>query len=39
MVKALTEFSKGIFLGTAKLLIKELSPSFAETAFNIKEKK
>lgn len=37
--QALTEFSKGIFLGTAKLLIKELSPSFAETAFNIKEKK
>lgn len=37
--QALTEFSKGVFLGSAKLLVKELSPSFAETAFNIKEKK
>ena len=37
--QALTEFSKGVFLGSAKLLVKELSPSFAETAFNIKDKK
>ena len=37
--QALTEFSKGVFLGSAKLLVKELSPAFAETAFNIKEKK
>ena len=37
--QALTEFSKGVFLGSAKLLVKEISPSFAETAFNIKDKK
>lgn len=37
--QALTEFSKGVFLGSAKLLVKELSPSFADTAFGIKEKK
>lgn len=37
--QALTEFSKGLFLGSAKLLVKELAPSFAETAFNIKDKK
>lgn len=37
--QALTDFSKGVFLGSAKLLVKEISPQFAETAFNIKEKK
>ena len=37
--QALSEFSKGVFLGTAKLLVKEISPSFAETAFNMKDKK
>lgn len=37
--QALTEFSKGVILGSAKLLVKEVSPQFAETAFNIKEKK
>ena len=37
--QALTEFSKGLMLGSAKLLVKEFSPQFAETAFNIKEKK
>ena len=37
--QALTEFSKGVMLGSAKLLVKELSPSFAETAFNVKDKK
>lgn len=37
--QALTEFSKGVFLGSAKLLVKGLSPEFAETAFNVKEKK
>lgn len=37
--QALTEFSKGFMLGSAKLLVKEFSPQFAETAFNIKEKK
>ena len=34
--QALTEFSKGVFLGAAKTLVKEVSPSFADTAFNIK---
>lgn len=37
--QAVTDFSKGVFLGTAKLLVKEISPEFAEAAFNIKEKK
>ena len=37
--QALTEFSKGVMLGSAKLLVKELSPSFAEAAFKIKDKK
>jgi len=37
--QALTEFSKGVFLGSAKLLVKEISPNFAEMSFNIKEKK
>ena len=37
--QALTDFSKNVFLGSAKLLVKELSPQFAETAFNIREKK
>lgn len=36
--QALTEFSKGVILGGAKLLVKELSPQFAETAFKIKDK-
>jgi hypothetical protein len=33
---ALTDFSKGVFLGGAKLLVKELSPQFAEVAFAMK---
>lgn len=37
--QALTEFSKGIFIGGAKLLVKEISPQFAEVAFGIKDKK
>lgn len=37
--QALTEFSKGVFLGSAKLLVKEISPQLAEAAFNVKEKK
>ena len=37
--QALTEFSKSVFLGSAKLLVKNISPEFAEAAFNIKEKK
>lgn len=37
--QALTEFSKGVFLGSAKLLVKEISPEFARTAFSVKETK
>ena len=37
--QALTDFSKGVFLGGAKILVKEISPQFAEVAFNIKEKR
>lgn len=37
--QALTDFSKAVMLGSAKLLVKELSPSFAEAAFKIKDKK
>ena len=37
--QALTDFSKGIMLGSAKLLVKELSPQLASAAFNLKEKK
>jgi hypothetical protein len=36
--QALTEFAKGVFLGSAKLLVKNLSPDFAAAAFG-KEKK
>jgi hypothetical protein len=36
--QALTEFSKGLMLGGAKLLVKEFSPQFAEAAFSIKDK-
>lgn len=36
--QALTDFSKGVFLGGAKLLVKEISPSFADAAFGIKDK-
>lgn len=35
--QALTDFSKSVFLGSAKLLVKEVSPQFAEIAFNIKK--
>lgn len=37
--QALTEFSKGVMLGGAKILVKELSPTFAETAFGMKDQK
>ena len=37
--QALTEFSKGIFLGSAKLLVQKASPQFAEAAFKLKDKK
>ena len=37
--QALTEFSKGVFLGTAKILIKNAAPTFAEFAFSIKDTK
>ena len=36
--QALTEFSKGIFLGSAKLLVQKASPQFAEAAFKLKDK-
>lgn len=36
---ALGEFSKGVFLGSAKLLVKEISPQFAEVAFKVKKDK
>lgn len=36
--QALADFTKGVFLGSAKLLVKELSPEFAEVAFKIKDK-
>lgn len=36
--QAVTEFSKGLMLGSAKLLVKEISPEFAEAAFKIKDK-
>jgi len=36
---ALGAFAKGVFLGGAKVLVKEMSPQFAEVAFNVKEKK
>lgn len=34
---ALSEFSKSIFLGSAKLLVKGISPQFAEATFKIKD--
>lgn len=37
--QALTSFASSVFLGAAKTLVKEVSPTFAETAFNMKEKK
>lgn len=36
--EALSEFSKGIFLGSAKILVKQMSPQFAEDAFGMKPK-
>lgn len=33
---ALTDFSKGLFLGAAKMLVKEISPVMADMAFGIK---
>ena len=35
--KAITDFSKEVFLASAKLLVKELSPSLAETAFKMNQ--
>ena len=37
--QALSEFAKGVFLGSAKLLVKEISPEFARTAFSVKDTK
>lgn len=36
--EALSEFSKGVFLGSAKILVQQLSPQFAEAAFSMKSK-
>lgn len=36
---AVTAFATGVFLGSAKLLVKEISPQFAEAAFGIKQDK
>ena len=36
---AFSEFSKGVLLGGAKLLVKKMSPEFAELSFGIKIKK
>ena len=35
---AVTDFTKGVFLGSAKLLVKNISPEFAEVAFGLKDK-
>lgn len=35
--EALSDFAKSVMLGGAKLLVKELSPEFAEVAFSIKK--
>lgn len=35
---AVTDFTKGVFLGSAKLLVKNISPEFAEVAFSLKDK-
>ena len=37
--QALTDFTKGIFLGSAKMLVRNISPEFAQVAFKLKEKK
>lgn len=37
--QALTEVSKNILMGSAKILVKEISPQFAEVAFDTKKKK
>lgn len=36
--EALSEFSKGVFLGSAKIFVQQLSPQFAEDAFGMKPK-
>ena len=35
---AVTDFTKGVFLGSAKLLVKNISPEFSEVAFSLKDK-
>ena len=34
--EAASDFAKGVFLGSAKLLVKNISPEFATLAFNLK---
>ena len=36
--EALSEFSKGVFLGSAKILVQQMAPQFAEDAFGMKSK-
>lgn len=36
--EALSEFSKGVFLGSAKILVQQMYPQFAEDAFGMKPK-
>jgi hypothetical protein len=36
--EALSEFSKGVFLGSAKILVQQMAPQFAEDAFGMKPK-
>lgn len=37
--QAVTDFTKGVFLGSAKLMVQKMSPEFAEAAFKMKQKK
>lgn len=37
--QAMTEFTKGLMLGGAKMLVKSMSPELAKASFNIKEEK
>jgi hypothetical protein len=37
--EALSDFAKSVMLGGAKLLVKEVSPDFAEVAFKLKKEK
>lgn len=36
--EALSEFSKGVFLGSAKIFVRQMAPQFADDAFGMKSK-